>query len=141
MNTETFIEKAFFGNTSRTSVASVFTDGNQNIYSYGYHYPLLFRPSDNDNLYVLNVTGYSNTTSQHISKARNAMGGDVIEVKLNGARLPLTTEQVYIKLGAEVVKLKALMDTKKRKDTGVYRQLEWQLERVLGYYNKVKELV
>lgn len=141
MNTQTFIEKAFFGETRRTAVASVFADGNQNIYSYGYHYPLLFRATDNDDVAFLNVTGYSSTTSQHICKARNAMGGDVIEVKLKGARLPLTLDQIHSKLGAEVVTIKATMDSKKRKDTQVYKQLEWKFERVLNNYNKVKAML
>lgn len=51
-----------------TRHGNLFTDGNGTMYSYGYHYPLLF---DVNGLKFINTTGYSNTTAKHISHARN----------------------------------------------------------------------
>jgi len=68
-----------------------------------------------------------------------AVGNDrLICVELDGARLPLTIDAIHTMLGAKVVELKALMDSKKRKDTQVYRMLSMDYERVLTDYNKVK---
>lgn len=46
---------------------------NDNLYSYGYHYPLLVKIaslSSKKILYILNDSGYSATTGKHISLAR-----------------------------------------------------------------------
>jgi len=139
MNNTTFIEKAFYGNTKKVSHGNLFKDSENNIYSYGYHYPLLFTASDNQHFAFVNTTGYSNSTSKHIGKAKMAVGNDrLICVELDGARLPLTIDAIHTMLGAKVVELKALMDSKKRKDTQVYRMLSMDYERVLTDYNKVK---
>lgn len=67
MTTRKFIENCVAGLYHHEKrVSSVFTDG-VNIYSYGYHYPLLVKTSAG---YVLNDRGYSNTTAKHISWAR-----------------------------------------------------------------------
>ncbi len=67
MTTRGFIEKCVNGYiTGNKHCSSVFCE-NGNIYSYGYHYPLLIKT---DAGYVLNDKGYSQTTSKHISWAR-----------------------------------------------------------------------
>lgn len=53
--------------TPDTSHGNLFTDSNGTMYSYGYHYPLLFKVNG---LSFVNVRGYSNTTARHISYAR-----------------------------------------------------------------------
>ena len=73
MRTEQFIEKCVNGEiTIEKRVSSVFFNGKDTIYSYGYHYPLLMKTRAG---WVLNDTGYSATTGKHISWARRfAMG-------------------------------------------------------------------
>ena len=138
MNNTTFIEKAFYGLTNRDSHGNLHKDNDNNIYSYGYHYPLLFRAQDNDKLVFVNVTGYSNSTSKHIQKAWSAIDYKGIAVKLNGERLPVTAHRMMILLGAQAVELKSTMDSKKRKDTQVYRGLQYDLNRVLADYETVR---
>lgn len=139
MNNGTFIEKAFYNQTKKTSHGNLFTDSKGNIYSYGGHYPLLFTASDNDSLAFVNTTGYSNSTSKHIGHAFAATNYTAIPVELNGARLPLTLDDITIRLGVMVVEIKSEMDKKVRKDTKVYSYLQSRFDRALENYNKVKE--
>lgn len=134
-----FIEKAFYNQTKKREHGNLFSDSKGNIYSYGYHYPLLFTASDNDSLAFVNTTGYSNSTSKHIGHAHAATNYTAIAVELNGASLPLTLDEIHSKLGAMVVELKSEMDKKKRKDTQVYSYLQSRFDRALENYNKVKE--
>lgn len=136
MTTAEFIKKTYNTTSTRERrCSSVFTDEDGVVYSYGYHYPLLFKVEGLD---ILNVNGYSNTTAKHINWARQAVSNPV-EVELRGARLPLTLKDIQVKLGAQLTELKAQLDSKKRKDTQVYAQLEWQFNRVLANYNRVKD--
>ena len=144
MTTAEFIYKTYGTTNSRWGrhgyerwCSSVLTDKDGNAYSYGYHYPLLFKVEGLD---ILNVTGYSNTTAKHISWAWRAVSNPV-EVELRGARLPLTLKDIQVKLGSQLADLKHQMDSKKRKDTQVYKQLEWQYARVAANYNRVQNRV
>ena len=143
MTTAQFIAKTFntrndkwgrYGYERRCS--SVFTDRDGNVYSYGYHYPLLFTI---EGLTFINTTGYSSTTIRHIAWAKRAVGYSYIGVELNGARLPITLDDIEAKLGAKVVELHSEMQAKKRKDTQVYKYLEQEYEQTLADYNRVKE--
>lgn len=140
MTTAQFIARTYNTSASKErQCSSVFTDRDGNVYSYGYHYPLAFNIAGLD---FVNTTGYSTTTQRHIAWAQAAIGyGNYINVELNGARLPLTLDDIEAKLGAKVVELKAEMDSKKRKDTQVYKHLEYQFERTLADYNRVKEVL
>lgn len=136
MTTAQFIAKTY--NTTATRerrCSSVFTDYEGNVYSYGYHYPLAFNI---DGLDFINTSGYSSTTAKHIMWAREAVSAH-IEVELNGARLPLTLDDIEAKLGAKVVELHTAMASKKRKDTQVYKHLEQDYEQALADYNRVKQ--
>jgi hypothetical protein len=74
MKTVDFIEKQAGiireGGRSLGKCASVFAEGGT-IFSYGYHYPLLFRLTRENGkvIMVLNRAGYSNTTAKHIGYA------------------------------------------------------------------------
>lgn len=138
MTTLEFIEKTFGAQSERIKeCSSVFTDRDGNVYSYGYHYPLLFKVGG---LVFVNTTGYSSTTNRHIYWAKQAVGYECVSVELNGDRLPgLTLERIRELLGAQVVEAKAKMDAKKRKNTQVYAFLENQYQKVLADYNKVVE--
>ena len=54
--------------------SSVFKDGNGNIYSYGYHYPLLFEAGGPT---FRNRVGYSSTTAKHIAWTQGVFAIDV----------------------------------------------------------------
>lgn len=75
MTNQLFIHKIAnneFKEKKTRSHGSLFYDRlKDTIYSYGYHYPLLFpiKLSDNRTLYLVNNQGYSNTTSKHIGLA------------------------------------------------------------------------
>lgn len=57
--------------------SSIFKDGRGDIYSYGYHYPMLF---EIDGFVFRNIAGYSHTTSKHLSWT---YGIQAINVKLD----------------------------------------------------------
>ena len=129
MRTSTFIEKQAGiikdGGIGRGRCASVFAEGDT-IFSYGYHYPLLFKvttPSGKE-LMVLNRRGYSVTTSKHIGWCWNSHD---VSCELNGER---DYNGVILALNTEHDRITTEMATKKRKDTGIYRGLEYQLARV-----------
>lgn len=142
MTTQEFIAKTYGTTNDKWGrygyerwCSSVKTDRDGNVYSYGHHYPLLFKVGGLD---FLNTTGYSNTTSKHINWARQARP-NAIEVELRGAPLPLTLDDIEAKLGAKVVDLQTQMDAKKRKDTQVYKSLAYEFNKTLMDYNNVKE--
>lgn len=93
------------------------------IYSYGYHYPLLFRitnPNTNQSFLVCNVTGYSSTTSKHINYANDYAD---IRVKLNGKTLNNYNYNLIINaLNDEINDLQTQMDGKKAQG---YLGLRW----------------
>lgn len=131
MKTQTFIEKQagiiLRGENSRGHCASVFAE-RDTIYSYGYHYPLLFKVTTPGGkvLMVLNRSGYSNTTSKHINWCYGSY--DVsCEFKND---YPRNYEGVILSLLNEHDRITAEMNSKKRKDTAVYKRLEWDLNRV-----------
>jgi hypothetical protein len=138
MTTQEFINKNFgVSSTKDRHCSSVIADNNGNIYSYGYHYPLLFTINGKT---FRNVAGYSNTTAKHISWCYN---WDSIDVELDrqavsavGDAIRYENETEYalneIKRCLEVQnsRIKAEMQAKKRKDTQVYRQLFQQFNRV-----------
>lgn len=71
MNTRDFIESVANGTAKKPRngtryVSSVMYDG-ERLFSYGSHYPLLFKVGT---YWVCNDRGYSNTTAKHISHAR-----------------------------------------------------------------------
>lgn len=129
MRTSTFIEKQAGiirdGGRGRGRCASVFAEGDT-IFSCGYHYPLLFKivtPSGKE-VMILNRRGYSHTTSKHINWCYSSYD---VSCELNGVR---DYNGVILSLMTEHDRITAEMASKKRKDTAVYRDLEWQLNRV-----------
>lgn len=127
MTTREFINKAWNGETRKRECSSVFIDGDA-IYSYGYHYPLLFKVGGKT---VRNVTGYSNTTARHIHWSRDVEAIDIhagYRFKLRGTDDEIMADLVegqthYIN------ELKNQMQAKKRKDTQVYKWLEYNLNK------------
>lgn len=149
MTTRDFIARTY--NTTSTkdrSCSSVFTDHNGIVYSYGYHYPLAFNLKGLD---FVNNRGYSNTTAKHINWAWSAVGYDAVAVKLwrkdidEFNRWGITEEErvrvVLDALQREIAELKELADSKKRKDTQVYRSIEQDLHRARVNYMRVKEVL
>lgn len=126
MTTKDFIINAFNGRTRATACSSVFQDGNHNIYSYGYHYPLLFTIAGKA---IRNVRGYSNTTARHISYTYNV---DAISIHtLSGFRLTGSDSDIINSLAVGqrqyIAGLQSELDGKKRKDTAIYSDLSRRL--------------
>jgi hypothetical protein len=73
MRTQDFIAReaqSLGDNYGRNVKCSNVFRANDRLYSYGYHYPLLFPIGNNRRLLVVNAQGYSVSTSRHISYAR-----------------------------------------------------------------------
>jgi hypothetical protein len=138
MNTKQFIEK--HSNRIKNGGKFITRDGYNRcasvrcsidtIYSYGYHYPLLWKVVNPQGieLMVCNDSGYSNTTSKHIGKA--AMYADLC-VHLTGDK---SYSNVLDCINRRIDALYREMITKKRKDTHVYRSLRNE------YYSNLKAL-
>lgn len=131
MTTREFIAKTYGTEATRDrQCSSVFTDNNGNVYSYGYHYPLLFKVAGHN---FVNTTGYSTTTAKHINWAWSAVDYNATAIELNrdDARVMSNTymsEQQKLntlELAAlrMVERAQAECDSKKRKDTQVYQWL------------------
>jgi len=136
MTTRDFIAKTYntFSDRERRC-SSVFTDYNGTVFSYGYHYPLLFRVEGHT---FVNVRGYSNTTAKHINWARSAEP-DAIPVilsrddRIQYLDLNVLKSRLYEQLNDIMEQLKS----KTRRDTQVYRDLQRQHEVV---YNAIQQL-
>jgi hypothetical protein len=140
MTTRQFITRAF--NDRKTGkCSSVFAD-NGDVYSYGYHYPLLFRVHGQA---IRNVRGYSNTTQRHIQWSRDV---DAIDVHCYGTfRLiggAANDDVALISLIASqrdyIDSIQRQMDAKKRKNTQVYKWLEFDLQRANDSLRKLEAL-
>jgi len=133
MQTSDFIRQQYHrindGEQGKGKCASVFADG-EAIYSYGYHYPLLFviyTPSGR-RVWVRNTAGYSNTTAKHISWAgtladidAEMQRGEYYGAGISG-RVTIHAN-VVTALQRELERLHEEMDAKKRKDTYIYSTL------------------
>ena len=92
-----------------TRHGNLFTDGNGTMYSYGFHYPLLFEVNG---LKFINAMGYSNTTAKHISHARSLAQHEV-HIPYNNSDISplaiqkaLANERAYILDEIEAIKRK-----------------------------------
>lgn len=147
MTTAEFIEKAFYNETKKRSCSSVFAE-NGIVYSYGYHYPLLFKVAGHT---FINTAGYSVTTARHIHWARQAVNYEATEVELSRE----DSRVIYSSLNSDRHKLERLLqatagmvaratearDAKKRKDTWVYQHLTAQLEKAQASHAVVENLL
>lgn len=149
MTTRDFIAKYYGVKDGKVrACASVFKDEDGIIYSYGYHYPLVFQVAG---MTFINIQGYSVTTSKHIGWAWSAVGYDAIGVKLDDQakrEIPraYVTDSVKIQeiircLQAEAKSYREAMAKKKRKDTDVYRYLNYNLERATMRIYRVLDTV
>ena len=118
---------------------SVMVDGTT-IYSYGYHYPLLFRIEDKEGrmIWVCNNAGYSNTTLKHISWC---VGIPQIYAKITGTSSffsgTIDKAKTINALKNEIDALTTTMNTKKRKNTAVYDRYDAQKKRATEYLNTI----
>jgi hypothetical protein len=141
MRTKDFIAKQSSkiksGERASGKCSSVFAEGDC-IYSYGYHYPLLFKITTHTGkqLLVTNRRGYSSTTSKHISYA--SYNSDLSVILGHGIRYgndlysaTSNYNNVINGLNDELAELSRTMHEKKRKDTQVYKSLQWQYDRVV----------
>lgn len=162
MTTAQFISKNFgVASAKDRSCSSVWADHNGNIYSYGYHYPLLFEIGG---LIFRNRTGYSNTTARHIHWAS---GFGAIDVWLSGcnmyswsnaenhdkvpallrhawpdmpaATLTALKQAIMADLSAELDNINERIASKKRTNTQVYQMLITERDDCIGRIATVKK--
>lgn len=156
MTSRQFIEKNFGVPLQKDrSGSSIWADNKGNIYSYGRHYPLLFKVNG---ITFRNTAGYSNTTSRHIGWCR---GFEAIDVQLSGCgqyswNHPENRDKVpyLLSMGAhddtilkairkdlfnEHTRVTDLMLSKKRKDTAIYKYLESEAGRISKSFHAVVE--
>lgn len=141
MTTREFINNNYGYQPSKvTYCSSVMQDTRGNFYSYGYHYPLLFKL---DGKTIRNVRGYSNTTAKHINWTRDIYAID-IEVPSTFRLNSYDSEQELINQLAKGQKeyinsIVKQMDAKKRKDTQVYEYLDRDLRRAVENLRELTE--
>lgn len=75
--------------------SSVFQSMDGNFYSYGYHYPLLFKV---DGQWYRNTTGYSNSTAKHINWADGHGAIDVDLIHPESATNDMSMENIKLSL-------------------------------------------
>lgn len=107
--------------------SSVMQSTNGNFYSYGYHYPLLFKIGDK---WLVNDMGYSSSTNKHIYWAFNATP-NALPIQLpNYINIDLTNKEKLADIVRSTVhEIKREMNSKKRKDTKIYANLQYQYNR------------
>lgn len=126
MTTRQFITNAFT-NRKDGKCSSVFAE-NGDVYSYGYHYPLLFRVGGKA---IRNVRGYSNTTQRHIMWSRDVEAIDIhapYSFRLVGDDSAIL-RNLRDGQKAYIASIEEAMAAKKRKDTQVYKWLQFDLDR------------
>lgn len=104
MKTQEFISKNIGLKPSgykRRWCSSVYQDYDGNFYSYGSHYPLLFKV---DGQWFINNAGYSVSTSKHIGWAHSAIGCNAKTVKLVGSSI--SKKNIKLSLKLEIKQLK-----------------------------------
>ena len=146
MTTREFIKKSFEGTTRKTFCSSVFANKDLNgqitVYSYGYHYPLA---TIIDGKGFVNNRGYSNSTAKHINWAFSALADILGYDNVLGVPLTegdsLTLKGIQSSATRENERLVTLMDSKKRKDTQVYKWLKHDNEKTRDVLTVVRELI
>lgn len=148
MTTQEFIERNWGKVPAKSKwCSSVVQDTEGNFYSYGSHYPLLFKVAGTT---FINTAGYSSTTGRHILWAQRAVNYNYTAVELNHEDARVISSswasendklQVLARATAEMVAdAEVACDSKKRKDTQVFEQLAATLERARRSYQTVNEL-
>lgn len=128
MKTKDFIGQIVRGQRTKPGhCSSVVFDG-RNIFSYGYHYPLLVNVAGK---WILNITGYSSTTGKHISWA--SLYADY-QMEMKGDDTPsgllARAEQLIDEYSAQLAKLRK----------GAFRKKE-HLEYRLRQLSEVKDFL
>lgn len=142
MTTQEFINKAWYGNTRKRFCSSVFKDNRGNLYSYGYHYPLLFRLNG---VAIRNTSGYSTSTNRHISWTRDIEAVDVkvpYSFRLSDYRSEVEQlRELAVAQYDYADDIRQRMDAKKRKDTQVYAYLQHQYDRAMDSWHQLKQAI
>lgn len=116
-----------------TRHGNLFTDGNGTMYSYGHHYPLLFKVNG---LKFINTIGYSNTTAKHINHARNLAqhevripynDGDISPLAIQKA---LEDERAY--LNEEIANIKRKNTKKEARLQERISEIDYTLNRLIA---------
>ena len=119
---------------NRATCSSVFYDGGK-IYSYGWHYPLLY-PIQSDKgttLLCVNRRGYSVTTSKHIGWA-----GVHADIAVESSSVIANTGEIAAQITHEIEIDQAKYDALKRKNTQKAAIILADIERRKGYMLKLQ---
>lgn len=112
MTTRDFIGKAIRGEVKPRYCSSVKFDG-KHIYSYGSHYPLLINVAGK---WIINKTGYSNTTAKHINWAGDYADYDIYIP--NGSGVDIDSPKALLDVvNKNIDTLQAEIDGLKRRGT------------------------
>lgn len=137
MRTVEWIDKHKGVNDGNTKIfGNVAKGADGTIYSYGYHYPLLFKLND---VYFVNHRGYSVTTSKHINWAHQATDYKAYNIEV--PRLhhgPVEVAQAMSWLEKDIIDLIYQMAGKRRQDTSVYLNLQRNLKDTIKALNTLK---
>lgn len=130
MTTRDFIARWYDVSDKERWCSSVKVDSSGTVYSYGSHYPLLFKVAGHN---FVNTRGYSNTTAKHINWAWSAVDYNATAVELNRDDAYTISSswasdsdklQVLARATAQMVAdATEARDAKKRTDTQVYAHL------------------
>lgn len=168
MTSREFIQRWYGVKTDQPkSISSIYKSPRGDIFSYGAHYPLLFRAGG---LNFRNTAGYSATTAKHLSWCWDMAN---VNVELRGCNMyswrnreyagsvpqlldtlrycdtdreiakveRAILKSVMADLQATIKQLNDDMASKKRKDTQIYQSMADQLERVQNSYATVKAVL
>ena len=126
MTNQEYIENNAFQPDTRHG--NLFTDSNGTMFSYGYHYPLLFKVNE---LNFINTIGYSNTTAKHISYAR-PMAQYEVHIPYNNSDIsPLAIQKALIEERAYIFERIAEIKRKNTKKEQGFRDRISKIEDTL----------
>lgn len=148
MTTKQFIQKNLGETGKCKDFASVHLDEQGFIYSYWYHYPLVFNIKGHT---FINTAGYSATTAKHIAWAKGAVDYNFTAVELtrdqsrvisNGFNTPEAKMQTLLEATERMIEeAQKACDAKKRKNTQVFKYLEYRLAAAVTSNIAVKNLI
>lgn len=124
------------GSCRGASCSSVFCDG-EKVYSYGYHYPLLYPVSNRrgERLLVLNNRGYSVTTARHIHWASRYS-----DIAVESSHVIANTEDIIAQIETEIGGLREQLANLKRKGTKKELVMRSDIARKEGYLSRMQEV-
>ena len=135
MKTAEWIEKKIDTKpTKNIWCSSVVQDTDSNFFSYGQHYPLLVKYR---NYWILNNKGYSVTTAKHISYCRDLADYEIPLLNNWPSDEAKQKEALKTSLLTALSLIQKQLQSKKRHNTAIFRELESQKNEYLRIFNQI----